>query len=187
MHFFRPHMIRLSLTHAIYIAQDTFSIFHKRALLPPGLSTYFITLILIPYLGHDTMFLFLIDIPHIKTRTNTGRQLEVSLSHASLSRTCPSLLSIQGSTNQEHRFFFIILGERKKNGGRTRYSSSCLKTKMPLLAGISSGYQRLSKYLSKAARKRLPLSPKHARKGFYKGNNCAPTGYLDSKGEFKKC
>ncbi len=53
---------------------------------------------------------------------------------------------------------------------------------MPLLAGISSGYQRLSKYLSKAAKKRLPLSPKRAGKGFYKGNNCAPTGRVDSIG-----
>lgn len=53
---------------------------------------------------------------------------------------------------------------------------------MPLLSGISSGYQRMSKYLSQAARKRLPLSPKRAGKGFYKGNNCAPTGRVDSIG-----
>lgn len=56
------------------------------------------------------------------------------------------------------------------------------KTTMPLLSGISTGYQRLSKYLSKAARKRLPLSPKRAGKGFYKGNKCASTGRVDSIG-----
>lgn len=53
---------------------------------------------------------------------------------------------------------------------------------MPLLSGISSGYQRLSKYITKAARKRLPLSPKRAGKGFYKGNNCASTGRINSLG-----
>ncbi|GAB5030090.1 mitochondrial ribosomal protein l27 [Nannochloropsis oceanica] len=56
---------------------------------------------------------------------------------------------------------------------------------MPLLAGISTGFQRLSKYLSKAARKRLPLSPKRAGKGFYKGNKCASTGRVNSIGRFK--
>ena len=55
---------------------------------------------------------------------------------------------------------------------------------MPLLAGISTGFQRLSKYLSKAAKKRLPLSPKRAGKGFYKGNNCASTGRVNSIGTY---
>jgi len=55
---------------------------------------------------------------------------------------------------------------------------------MPLLAGISTGFQRLSKYLSKAAKKRLPLSPKRAGKGFYKGNNCASTGRVNSVGTY---
>ncbi|EWM30388.1 mitochondrial ribosomal protein l27 [Nannochloropsis gaditana] len=56
---------------------------------------------------------------------------------------------------------------------------------MPLLAGINTGFQRLSKYLSKAARKRLPLSPKRTGKGFYKGNKCASTGRINSIGRFR--
>ena len=34
----------------------------------------------------------------------------------------------------------------------------------------------MSKYLSKAATKRLPLSTKHARKGFYKGKGATKQG-----------
>jgi len=55
---------------------------------------------------------------------------------------------------------------------------------MPLLGSISMGALRMSKYISKAARKRLPLTTKHARKGFYKGNKCASTGTINSKGEY---
>ena len=54
---------------------------------------------------------------------------------------------------------------------------------MPLLGNISMGAMRMSKYISKAARKRLPLHPKHARKGFYKGNKCASTGITTSTGK----
>lgn len=42
----------------------------------------------------------------------------------------------------------------------------------------------MSKYLSKSARKRLPLSTKRAKKGFYKGNGCTSEGRLTSKGKF---
>jgi hypothetical protein len=40
----------------------------------------------------------------------------------------------------------------------------------------------MSKFLGVAAGKRLPLSPKHVGKGFYKGKGCASTGRLTSKG-----
>lgn len=42
----------------------------------------------------------------------------------------------------------------------------------------------MSKYLSKAAKKRLPLTTKRARKGFYKGNRSTKEGRLTSKGKF---
>lgn len=54
---------------------------------------------------------------------------------------------------------------------------------MPLLEGIGTAYLRLSKYISKAAKKRIPLHRKNAGKGFYKGTGCAPTGRLTSLGE----
>lgn len=54
---------------------------------------------------------------------------------------------------------------------------------MPLLEGIGTAYLRLSKYISKAAKKRIPLHRKNAGKGFYKGTGCAPTGRLTSLGK----
>mmetsp|Transcript_21333 Transcript_21333/g.24339 ORF Transcript_21333/g.24339 Transcript_21333/m.24339 type:complete len:108 (-) Transcript_21333:99-422(-) len=41
-----------------------------------------------------------------------------------------------------------------------------------------------SKRLSKQARKRIPLSPKRAGKGYYKGNRCTKEGYITSKARF---
>lgn len=42
----------------------------------------------------------------------------------------------------------------------------------------------MSKYLSKAATKRLPLNTKRAGKGYYKGKGCTSEGRLTSKGKF---
>ena len=42
----------------------------------------------------------------------------------------------------------------------------------------------MSKYLSKSATKRLPLTSKRARKGYYKGNGATKEGRLTSKGKF---
>jgi len=42
----------------------------------------------------------------------------------------------------------------------------------------------MSKFLGKAATKRLPLTSKRARKGFYKGNRSTKEGRLNSKGQF---
>lgn len=39
----------------------------------------------------------------------------------------------------------------------------------------------MSKYLSKQAAKRRPLSPKHAGKGYYKGNRCTKEGTFRGK------
>jgi len=41
-----------------------------------------------------------------------------------------------------------------------------------------------SKYYGNAKRKRLPLTTKRARKGFYKGNGCRSEGSHTSKGGF---
>jgi hypothetical protein len=43
---------------------------------------------------------------------------------------------------------------------------------------------RGSKYLSRSAKKRLVLTTKRARKGFYKGKGSTKEGYLTSKGKF---
>lgn len=42
----------------------------------------------------------------------------------------------------------------------------------------------MSKYLSKAATKRLPLNTKRAKKGYYKGKGGTSEGRLTSKGKF---
>lgn len=42
----------------------------------------------------------------------------------------------------------------------------------------------MSKYLSKSAKKRLVLTTKRARKGFYKGNGATKEGRITSKGKF---
>uniref|UniRef100_A0A7S4A9E0 Uncharacterized protein n=1 Tax=Pseudo-nitzschia australis TaxID=44445 RepID=A0A7S4A9E0_9STRA len=42
----------------------------------------------------------------------------------------------------------------------------------------------ISKYISKSARKRLPLTTKRAGKGYYKGNGSTKEGRLTSKGKF---
>lgn len=42
----------------------------------------------------------------------------------------------------------------------------------------------MSKFLSKAATKRVPLTSKRARKGFYKGNRATKEGHVNSKGRF---
>lgn len=42
----------------------------------------------------------------------------------------------------------------------------------------------MSKYLSKARTKRLPLNSKRGNKNFYKGKGCTNEGRLTSKGRF---
>ena len=42
----------------------------------------------------------------------------------------------------------------------------------------------MSKYISKSAKKRLPLTTKRAGKGFYKGKGSTKEGRLTSKGRF---
>jgi len=42
----------------------------------------------------------------------------------------------------------------------------------------------MSKFLSRSAKRRLPLTTKRARKGFYKGNRATKEGTLTSKGKF---
>ena len=48
------------------------------------------------------------------------------------------------------------------------------------------GEQRrfISKYISKSAKKRMPMTTKRAGKGFYKGNRSTKEGVINSKGRF---
>lgn len=45
-------------------------------------------------------------------------------------------------------------------------------------------FREMSKYLSKAAKTRLPLTTKRARKGYYKGKGATKEGHLTSTGKF---
>ena len=50
---------------------------------------------------------------------------------------------------------------------------------------LSSESRRfMSKYLTKSATKRLPLTNKKAKKGYYKGNGATKEGRITSKGKF---
>ena len=51
----------------------------------------------------------------------------------------------------------------------------------PLLSPLRRDF---SKYYGNARRKRLPLTTKRARKGFYKGNQCNPEGRHTAKGGY---
>lgn len=54
---------------------------------------------------------------------------------------------------------------------------------MPLLGNIVTGGLRMSKYISKSARKRIPMTSKMGNKNFYKGKGGTKEGKLNSKGE----
>jgi hypothetical protein len=55
----------------------------------------------------------------------------------------------------------------------------------PILASVVTlSVRYMSKYLSKSATKRLPLTTKRARKGYYKGKGGTKEGRLTSKGKF---
>jgi hypothetical protein len=59
----------------------------------------------------------------------------------------------------------------------------------PLRASASAALpsapaRSLSKYVSKAKKKRMPLSPKRVGKGFYKGVGARSEGKLNSKAQF---
>jgi hypothetical protein len=60
------------------------------------------------------------------------------------------------------------------------------KTRSSWMVSIGQQQQRfMSKYLSKSATKRLPLTTKRAGKGYYKGKGGTKEGRLTSKGRFK--
>lgn len=76
-----------------------------------------------------------------------------------------------------------------------RSSSSIGQLLNPIQATNSSPFVQLwqpyqqiirfkSKYISKSARKRQPLSTKRAGKGYYKGNGSTKEGKVNSKGRF---
>lgn len=53
---------------------------------------------------------------------------------------------------------------------------------MPLLGNIVTGGLRMSKYISKSARKRIPMTSKMGNKNFYKGKGSTKEGKINSKG-----
>ena len=64
---------------------------------------------------------------------------------------------------------------------RTAWSSN-----NPTMFGVGGATVRcFSKYLSKSARKRLPLTTKRAKKGYVKGKGCNSEGKRTSMGGFR--
>jgi large subunit ribosomal protein L41 len=117
----------------------------------------------------------------------------------------PSSRSISGASSQLHfrRTFSVIAtadrgnSEAKSRGAYHFLPGNRLNLAGPILTSIDSmsenckyglafhGTRRfMSKYLSKSATKRLPLTTKRAGKGYYKGKGCTSEGRLTSKGKF---
>mmetsp|Transcript_893 Transcript_893/g.1145 ORF Transcript_893/g.1145 Transcript_893/m.1145 type:complete len:115 (-) Transcript_893:46-390(-) len=55
---------------------------------------------------------------------------------------------------------------------------------MPLLENIARGAERMSKFMSRSAKKRQPLHRKHGNKNYYKGTGARSEGKLNSKARF---
>lgn len=55
---------------------------------------------------------------------------------------------------------------------------------LPALSIFHESRRFMSKYLSKSATKRLPLTNKKVKKGYYKGNGATMEGRITSKGKF---
>lgn len=55
---------------------------------------------------------------------------------------------------------------------------------LPTLSIFHESKRFMSKYLSKSATKRLPLTNKKVKKGYYKGNGATMEGRITSKGKF---
>ncbi|CAN0525412.1 unnamed protein product, partial [Ectocarpus sp. 8 AP-2014] len=53
---------------------------------------------------------------------------------------------------------------------------------MPLIGNIVTGGLRMSKYISKSARKRIPMTSKMGNKNFYKGKGATKEGTINSRG-----
>ncbi|CAM9608196.1 unnamed protein product [Ectocarpus sp. 13 AM-2016] len=52
---------------------------------------------------------------------------------------------------------------------------------MPLIGNIVTGGLRMSKYISKSARKRIPMTSKMGNKNFYKGKGATKEGTINSR------
>ena len=64
-------------------------------------------------------------------------------------------------------------------------SVSAATTPAPAATDSAAGAVRcMSKFLSKSARKRIPLTTKRAKKGYYKGNGANKEGYFGKGGRF---
>lgn len=53
---------------------------------------------------------------------------------------------------------------------------------MPVLSNVITGGLRMAKNLSKAGRKRIPMTSKMGNKNFYKGKGATKEGRVNSKG-----
>lgn len=67
---------------------------------------------------------------------------------------------------------------------QSAFLTSTLVGQVPSLVGSLIQQRFMSKYLSKAAAKRVPLNTKRAGKGYYKGKGATKEGRLTSKARF---
>mmetsp|Transcript_49055 Transcript_49055/g.118837 ORF Transcript_49055/g.118837 Transcript_49055/m.118837 type:complete len:166 (-) Transcript_49055:527-1024(-) len=75
----------------------------------------------------------------------------------------PSLSSSLPHQHQPHYLQQLLQHQHQQHGEQRRF---------------------ISKYISKSAKKRMPMTTKRAGKGFYKGNRSTKEGIINSKGRF---
>ena len=78
----------------------------------------------------------------------------------------------------------LIINGRNNVGLSSSQRQPAATTVVPTIIQPTAQRRYMSKYLSKAATKRLPLTTKRAGKGYYKGKGCTSEGRLTSKGKF---
>lgn len=76
---------------------------------------------------------------------------------------------------------------KARGGSPEEHSCASFSVDMPLLGNIVTGGLRMSKFISKSARKRIPMTPKMGNKNFYKGTGSTKEGHLTSRGVIYVC
>jgi large subunit ribosomal protein L41 len=100
----------------------------------------------------------------------------------SLASRAPPKLSCIISSAARYQSTTIAVNSNNLVARTNNYYSSLLNNSSTSLFQESRRF--MSKYLSKSATKRLPLTNKKAKKGYYKGNGATMEGRITSKGKF---
>ncbi|KAL7433185.1 hypothetical protein ACHAXH_004453, partial [Discostella pseudostelligera] len=101
-------------------------------------------------------------------------------------RCCRAICEPSVASAAHHRWSSMLTFQKDMNITRSFLSSIPPTINNSALTNLTFCETRrcMSKFLSKSATKRLPLTTKRAGKGYYKGKGCTSEGRLTSKGKF---